>query len=214
MTLFKQALELGASSFTDLTDKVTHLIALEPGSAKYKCALENRIPIMHPSWITDSHEAWLRGDDVDLQQSVETHRLPIFAGVVLSLSGLEDIPQRTEINRLVTQNGGKYVKNLERPVRVTHLLCASCNEEKTEKMRYAEKFNQRGEANVHIIWEEWFWDSLHFGGRFDEEPYKVSNPPPQRKALPESLCYSLIGQLHRADILQLQPLLQRPRRSL
>lgn len=35
-TLFKQAIELGAQPLNDLTDKVTHLIALEPGSAKYK----------------------------------------------------------------------------------------------------------------------------------------------------------------------------------
>lgn len=94
--IFKQAIELGAQSLSDLTDRVTHLIALEPGSAKYKvsqvissvcslcffvfstyyvtlvylpqCALENRIPIMHPNWITESHQIWLKGDDVDFHQ--------------------------------------------------------------------------------------------------------------------------------------------------
>ena len=35
-TIFKQAIELGAQPLHDLTDKVTHLLALEPGSAKYK----------------------------------------------------------------------------------------------------------------------------------------------------------------------------------
>lgn len=35
-TLFKQAIELGAQPYSDLTDKVTHLLAVEPGSAKYK----------------------------------------------------------------------------------------------------------------------------------------------------------------------------------
>lgn len=34
-TIFKQAIELGAQSFNDLTDKVTHVLATEPGSAKY-----------------------------------------------------------------------------------------------------------------------------------------------------------------------------------
>jgi DNA replication regulator DPB11 len=93
---------------------------------------------------------------------VKRHHLPIFSGVVLSLSGIDDIVRRTQINKLVTQQQGVYVKNLERPVKVTHLLCSG-NEE-TDKMRYAEKFNNRGEANIHIIWEEWFWDSLEFGG--------------------------------------------------
>ncbi|CCM04659.1 uncharacterized protein FIBRA_06843 [Fibroporia radiculosa] len=61
--------------------------------------------------------------------------------------------------------GGTYVKKIERPVRVTHrLLRSSKNEEVTDKMRYVEKFNRHGEANIRIILEEWFWDSLDFGG--------------------------------------------------
>jgi DNA replication regulator DPB11 len=60
--------------------------------------------------------------------------------------------------------GGMYAKALERPIRVTHLLCSGDAE--TEKMRYAEKFNNAGEARIHLVWEEWFWDSLDFGGRY------------------------------------------------
>lgn len=108
--------------------------------------------------------------------------------------------RRTRINRLVTKHGGKYVKNIERPVKVTHLICGSATEDQTDKMKYAQRFNQRGEANIQIVWEEWFWDSLDFEGtrswmpvggvadrktgRFDEAAYKVSNPRPQRKQLP------------------------------
>lgn len=36
MQLFKKAMELGAVTLSDFTDMVTHLIAEEPGSAKYK----------------------------------------------------------------------------------------------------------------------------------------------------------------------------------
>ncbi|KAI0363605.1 hypothetical protein BV20DRAFT_1031089 [Pilatotrama ljubarskyi] len=184
-SLFKLALELGAQSVSDLTDRVTHLIAEEPGSAKYRCALENRIPIMHPSWITESHKIWLRGDDVHVDESMRQYRLPPFSGVVLCVSGIEDVNRRMEINREVTKGGGMYVKQIERPVRVTHLLCANTSEGESEKVRYAEKFNRVGEARIHIVWEDWFWDSLRFGGRFDEEAYKVSNPRPPPRALPE-----------------------------
>ncbi|KAG6830674.1 hypothetical protein H0H87_007405 [Tephrocybe sp. NHM501043] len=52
-------------------------------------------------------------------------------------------------------------------------------------MRYAEKFNSRGEANVHLVWEEWFWDSLDYGGRWDEERYQVRRPRPERKSTPQ-----------------------------
>ena len=36
MQLFKEAVELGATALNDFTDMVTHLIAEEPGSAKYR----------------------------------------------------------------------------------------------------------------------------------------------------------------------------------
>ncbi|KXN83795.1 S-M checkpoint control protein rad4 [Leucoagaricus sp. SymC.cos] len=186
--LFKKALELGATHVSAFTDRVTHLIADTHEGAKYMCALERKIPIMKPSWVEESYDIWLRGDDVDYEESLETHRLPIFSGVVLCLSGITDVDRRVEINRLVTQNGGTYVKNLERPVRVTHLLCSG--DEETEKMRYAEKFNKRKEAVIHLLWEEWFWDSLEFGGRFDETRYEVSRPRPERKALQDVVASS------------------------
>ena len=117
-------------------------------------------------------------------QSVEKHRLPIFSNVILCPSGISDITRRTQINKLLTRHGGAYLKSLERPVKVTHLLCSG--DEETEKMIYAEKFNQRGEAKIHLVWEEWFWDSLDFGGRFDESRYQVRRPRPERKSLAEA----------------------------
>ncbi|KAJ7886140.1 hypothetical protein B0H14DRAFT_3856655 [Mycena olivaceomarginata] len=180
--LFKLALELGATSVSAFTDRVTHLVAEDHGGAKYLCALERKIPILLPSWITESHRIWQRGDDVDLAASVAKHRLPVFSGITLCISGVPDIVQRTKINRELTAHGGTYVKALERPVRVTHLLCAG--EEETDKMRYAEKFNRAGEADPHIqlVWEEWFWDCLEFGGRFEESPYAARLPRPERRS--------------------------------
>jgi DNA replication regulator DPB11 len=93
---------------------------------------------------------------------VGRHRLPVFSDVIISLSGINDVKRRAQINKLLKQQDGEYVKNLERPVKVTHLLCSG--DEETEKMQYARKFNERGEANIHLVWEEWFWDSLEFGG--------------------------------------------------
>jgi DNA replication regulator DPB11 len=40
MSLFKCAIELGAQPLNDLTDKVTHLLAVQPGSAKYKVSMQ------------------------------------------------------------------------------------------------------------------------------------------------------------------------------
>ncbi|KAI0750029.1 hypothetical protein C8Q80DRAFT_1102390 [Daedaleopsis nitida] len=186
-SLFKLALELGAQSVTNLTDQVTHLVSEGPGSPKYKCALEHRIPIMHPSWIIESHKVWLRGDDVDVQESVRQHRLPTFLGVILCVSGMDDVSRRLEINRELSRLGGTYVKQIERPVKVTHLLCGNTSEGESEKVHYAQKFNSMGEASIKIVWEDWFWDSLKFGGLFDEERYLVTNPRPPPRELPEGV---------------------------
>ena len=69
--------------------------------------------------------------------------------------------------KFVNENGGTFMK-LERPVRVTHLLCSG--DEQTDKMTMAEKFNAKGEARIHLVWEEWFWDSLDFGGELPVAP--------------------------------------------
>ncbi|KAH9933592.1 uncharacterized protein BXZ73DRAFT_89727 [Epithele typhae] len=183
--LFANAAVLGARHSADFTDRITHLIADEPGSAKYQCALEHGIPIMHPSWIEESYARWKQGDDVDLKASIKKHQLKPFVGVVLCLSGIEDVTKRQEIGRHVTKGGGTYVKVLERPVVVTHLLCANDSEANSEKVRYAQKFNKLGEARIHIVWEDWLWDSLQYGGRFDEDHYEVSKPPPPPREPPK-----------------------------
>ncbi|KAL1700139.1 hypothetical protein EV121DRAFT_295488 [Schizophyllum commune] len=185
MSLFKKATELGAKSTHAFTDKVTHLIASGHGGAKYNCALERRIPILKPTYVTENYEVWLRGDDVDAVGTLADHQHPIFAGVVVCVSGIDDIDRRVEINKLVNAHGGSFRKELQRPVDVTHLLCSGDVSEPTDKMHYAEKFNQRGETNIKLVWEEWFWDCLEFGGHFDEEKYLVkSHPRPERRRRP------------------------------
>ncbi|KAF7336075.1 hypothetical protein MSAN_02321500 [Mycena sanguinolenta] len=178
--LSKLASELGATTVSAFTDRVTHLVAESHGGAKYSCALERKIPILLPSWITESHRIWQHGDDVDLAASVAAHRLPVFSGINLCTSGIP-IVRRAKINKLITAGGGTYLKALERPIRVTHLLCAGDAE--TEEMRYAEKFNAAGEADppIRLVWEEWFWDSLESGGRFDEAAYSARLSRPERR---------------------------------
>ena len=112
--------------------------------------------------------------------------------MVLCPSGIADITRRTRINNLLVANEGTYLKNLERPVKVTHLLCSG--DEETEKMRYAEKFNSRGEAKIYLVWEEWFWDSLDFGGRFNEAKYDVRKPRPERKTIGEGIFSNIVIQ--------------------
>lgn len=64
----QMATALGAGYEPHLTDITTHLLATEPGSAKYRVSLERRIVIMSPEWVRDSHRIWLEGGSVDLKE--------------------------------------------------------------------------------------------------------------------------------------------------
>ena len=87
-----------------------------------------------------------------MSQGVKAHRLLLFSGVVLSFSGQENHKRQAELMQILTANDGVYLDNLERPIKIMHILCSE--DEETDKMHYARKFNQCGEANIHLIWEE------------------------------------------------------------
>jgi hypothetical protein len=57
-------------------------------------------------------------------QSVEHYRLPIFSGVVLFLSVWHLSYCATNANEQVLSGEGTYLKNLEHPVKASHLLCS------------------------------------------------------------------------------------------
>ena len=40
-----------------------------------QCALERKIPIVRPTWITENYQIWLRGDDVDVAKVGSTRIL-------------------------------------------------------------------------------------------------------------------------------------------
>jgi DNA replication regulator DPB11 len=89
-------------------------------------------------------------------------RLPIFSGVKLCITGKEDIHSRKKIHALLAKEGGVYMTSLD--ATVTHLLC--CGSDSSAKMNWARDYNQtQPQANqIRILWEEWFWDSIEFGG--------------------------------------------------
>lgn len=90
------------------------------------------------------------------------HRLPIFSGVKLCITGMEDINLRSQIHSLLAQEGGIYLKSLD--ATATHLLCSSSDH--SAKLKWARDHNRlRSQTNhIRLVWEEWFWDSMKFGG--------------------------------------------------
>lgn len=89
------------------------------------------------------------------------HRLPVFTGIRLCITGLHDLETRERIAVLLKEHGGVCVKSFDSSC--THLLCS---ESASEKIARAKQTNRdKGRKKIHVIWEEWFWDCLEFNGK-------------------------------------------------
>ncbi|KAG8928385.1 hypothetical protein FRC01_006008 [Tulasnella sp. 417] len=189
--LFEQAKILGATTSKDFTVTVTHLIADGPGSAKYQCALERRIPIMDSKWVANTYARWQNGESVLLKETIERHRLPPFMGLKIAITGENDVTRRTELAKLIQRHGGLYSKQLNH--NVTHLVvcCKSDSAANdSEKVKWARGANMDRKKSgvqflIQLIWEEWLFDSIDWQGKWEETDYRIENPRPSRKILPE-----------------------------
>lgn len=83
---------MGATHKYDLTSDVTHLIVGEVNSPKYKFVARERpdVAVLKPEWIEAVRQSWMKGGDTDIHKLEEQHRLPIFAGLSICITGFED----------------------------------------------------------------------------------------------------------------------------
>lgn len=82
--------QLGARVHKNLTSEVTHLVARQPGSEKYKCAVRFHMHVVRPEWLYLVREAWLAGEDaVDIAQLADESRLGALEGMHVALSGVD-----------------------------------------------------------------------------------------------------------------------------
>lgn len=129
---------------------------------------------MSTSWITTSYESWLKGHTISLADSITAHRLPLFPDLTLCITGVEDVAMRGKMYKLIEHFDGGYSKGLSQ--NCTHLICGTAE---SEKITWAQSVNdgrrkarkgkssavgEEGEVMIHIVWEEWFWDCIEFGG--------------------------------------------------
>ena len=86
------ATQMGAEHKLDLTSDVTHLIVGDSNTAKYKYVARERedIRVVKLAWVEAVRQAWMRGDDVNIQALEEKYRLPTFAELRICLTGFED----------------------------------------------------------------------------------------------------------------------------
>ncbi|KAG8932137.1 hypothetical protein FRC02_001610 [Tulasnella sp. 418] len=187
--IMAQATELGATSCSDFTDRVTHLIAQVPGSAKYNCALERGVQIMKPSWITSTYQNWLKGLDISLDETMAEFRLPPFSAMNIGLTGEQDISRRVQIGQMVQDGNGRYMKEVG--LQMTHLLVCSAEALSNQKVLWAQDINEqrrregmKPEKLINIVWVEWALDCVQWKGKWTEADYSIDKPRPKRRPLP------------------------------
>ena len=153
---------MGGTVLKDLTSSVTHLVAGEVGSKKYRVACSLNQPILLPEWVYTCwdlcHDRHICATDEEFME----YKCPIFKGITLCVTGIE-AEKRKEIKRLVTLHGGTYSGELNMNT-CTHLLVDT---PKGEKYEYAKRWN------LHCVSTQWFFDSIQSGFCVDESDFYV-----------------------------------------
>ncbi|KAF1357465.1 hypothetical protein EJ07DRAFT_167640 [Lizonia empirigonia] len=164
--------QMGATIKLDLTSDVTHLVAGNTDSAKYRyvAKLREDVKVLSPAWLEALRDVWMEGeDDMDVAGLEKQYRLPTFFGLRICLTGFDNPEQRKYIQETVDLNGAEYHGDLTK--NVTHLIAAAPTGKK-----YEHAVNWR----MKIVSLEWFEQSLERGMVLEETLYNPTFPTEER----------------------------------
>ncbi|KAI9745151.1 MAG: hypothetical protein M1818_001429 [Claussenomyces sp. TS43310] len=169
--LASQAEQMGAQHKYDLTSEVTHLIAGEYDTPKYRYVARERpdVRVLKASWIGAVRQLWIEDGDINLVALQKEHILPTFASLKICLTGFEDPAERKAIGNLICAHGGEYSGDLTKSV--SHLLAY-----RPEGAKYTHAKSWR----LKIVSIEWLHDSIERGMILDETLYSLDLPPKDR----------------------------------
>ena len=151
---------MGGIVMKDFTSSVTHLVAGEVGSKKYRVACSFNKPILLPQWV---YKCWELCHDKHICATDEEfmeYLCPTFKGITLCVTGI-DAEKRKEIKKLVALHGGTYSGELNMNT-CTHLLVDT---PRGEKYEFARRWN------LHCVCTQWFFDSIQSGVCLEESNY-------------------------------------------
>lgn len=83
---------MGAEHHYDLTYEVTHLIVGDTNSEKYKFVAKERtdVKVLRPEFVEAVRASWVAGEDTSISHFEEQYRYPIFANLIVSITGFLD----------------------------------------------------------------------------------------------------------------------------
>ncbi|XP_010521303.1 PREDICTED: DNA topoisomerase 2-binding protein 1-A-like [Tarenaya hassleriana] len=127
-------------------------------AAKYKWALNiQKKPVVALNWL---HQCWNEHRVVPQ----EPFRVPPFSGLTICVTRIP-ADERKEIEKLISQNGGKYSAELTKSC--THLIADAAE---GDKYKVARKW-----GHIHTVTRKWFDQSIARKVCLNEESYPVHN---------------------------------------
>ena len=158
---------MGAVHKLDLTSEVTHLFVGNINTPKYRYVAKERpdIKVLHPDWLEAVRQAWMNGDDVDVEALEQQYRLPVFSGLTVCITGFDDHDQRSFISDTVQEKGAAYHGDLTRSI--THLIAAAPQ---------GAKYTHAKQWGINVVSLKWFEDGLRRGMSLDESLYDPAMP--------------------------------------
>nr|POE85081.1 s-m checkpoint control protein rad4 [Quercus suber] len=159
--------ELGAVHKLDLTCDVTHLICGSTNTPKYQYTARERpdIAVLHPDWLEAVRQTWMTGEEVDVAQLAQQHKLPTFFDLKACLTGFTDMAEREHFKKTFEKHGAEYHGDLTK--QVTHLITHTAS---------GAKYEHALSWRIHIVTAKWFQDSLRRGMVLEEALYHPSIP--------------------------------------
>nr|XP_023887124.1 DNA topoisomerase 2-binding protein 1-A isoform X2 [Quercus suber] len=135
---------------------VSFVIVKNVLAAKYKWALNIlKKPIVTIEWL---HQCWNEHRVVPQ----ESFRVLPFSGLTICVTQIP-ADERKEIEKLITQNGGKYSAELTK--KCTHLICDAAE---GDKYKVARRW-----GHIYIVTRKWFYQSIARRACLNEDSYPV-----------------------------------------
>ncbi|EDS34036.1 DNA topoisomerase 2-binding protein 1 [Culex quinquefasciatus] len=158
--------QMGGYYLDVLTGACTHLVACTVKSVKYEKAAEIKLKIMHPAWVRDVWEQSLKKMVYGTDAEFAKHALPIFYSLTITSTGLT-LGKRTQIKKLIEENGGKYIGAFKSEL--TDILILEKDHTGSDKFRGAVR------CKKECLTPAWIVDSVEKGYALPTGPYEVKS---------------------------------------
>ncbi|TPX35524.1 hypothetical protein SmJEL517_g02137 [Synchytrium microbalum] len=167
--MIDRIVKMGGQYNAAFTSDTSHLIALSTVSPKYKYAAKLEKPVVKPEWIEVCWNQCRSSPSFDALSIMDEYRLPPFGGLVICVTGFTGVAQRSDIKKLIEDNGGVFSADLLKTC--THLVASAPT---------GKKYDFAVRWKLMIVSLVWLEESVQKKARLEELEYPVVDDPQEQ----------------------------------